>query len=135
MYKESIIGLQKIDCNCNDCVFMIRNVDRFKQSLIQHEKWQLDYFNTIKNNLLKKAKWWTEVAGKKAQEEGNKIKLAECVRKSKNLIGEAESMRFQFDKSTCSIQYGTCSKFSKDVSFIPNTCQLDTQQCFSHRRN
>lgn len=30
--------------------------------------------------------------------------------------------------------YGTCSKFNKPVSFIPNTCQLHTQQCFEHRK-
>ena len=31
-------------------------------------------------------------------------------------------------------QYGNCSKLNKPVSFIPNTCQIDTQDCFEHRR-
>ena len=30
--------------------------------------------------------------------------------------------------------YGNCSKLNKPVSFIPNTCQLETQDCFEHRR-
>jgi hypothetical protein len=32
------------------------------------------------------------------------------------------------------IHYGKCSKLKKDVSFIPNTCQLETQQCFKNRK-
>lgn len=32
-------------------------------------------------------------------------------------------------------QYGFCTKLSKSVSFIPNTCQIDTQICFEHRRS
>jgi len=30
MDKQSIIELQKIDCNCNDCKFMERDFDRMK---------------------------------------------------------------------------------------------------------
>lgn len=33
------------------------------------------------------------------------------------------------------INYGFCNKLNKPVSFIPNTCQLETQQCFKHRRD
>lgn len=33
------------------------------------------------------------------------------------------------------INYGNCTKLNKPVSFIPNTCQLETQQCFEHRKN
>jgi hypothetical protein len=33
------------------------------------------------------------------------------------------------------IHYGYCNKFGKDVSFLPNTCQIDTQECFKHRRD
>ena len=52
MDQESRIEFQKIDCNCNDCIFMVRDQERFKQSLEDHHKWQLDYFNTKKQNLL-----------------------------------------------------------------------------------
>lgn len=32
------------------------------------------------------------------------------------------------------LEFGNCEKFSKPVSFIPVTCQIETQSCFSHRR-
>ena len=31
MDKESIFELQKIDCNCNDCIFMIRDFEKKKE--------------------------------------------------------------------------------------------------------
>lgn len=33
------------------------------------------------------------------------------------------------------IQYGHCQKLDKPVSFIPNTCQIETQKCFVHRKD
>ena len=68
--------LQKIDCNCNDCKFMIRDFERLKY----HKE---------------------------------------------SLEGTGLMDRLAF---------GKCSKLNKDVSFIPNMCQLDTQDCFKHRR-
>ena len=32
------------------------------------------------------------------------------------------------------LEYGKCSKLGKAVSFIPNTCNPNNQQCFKHRR-
>lgn len=29
MDKESILALQRIDCNCNDCVFMVRDLEKY----------------------------------------------------------------------------------------------------------
>ena len=95
---SSIIELQNIDCNCNDCISMVRDLERFKKSKQWHYKIQLDYFNLIKE-------------------------------KTKD-----ETIRFEFDSSVVSINYGFCNKLEKEVSFIPNTCQLDTQECFKHRR-
>ncbi len=121
MNKESIIELQKIDCNCNDCVFMVRDMEKFKESLDRHHKWQWDYFNVLKDNLIKKAKWWKE----------QKNDLDKC----NNLLAEAAKMKFQFDKGEVSINYGRCSKLNKDVSFIPNVLQIETQECFKHRKD
>lgn len=70
MTKESIYELQKIDCNCNDCKFMQRDMSR------------------------------PPAKGQSAK-----------------------------------ISYGTCSKFDKPVSFIPAVCQIDTQDCFIHRKD
>jgi hypothetical protein len=119
--KQSIFELQKIDCNCNDCRFMIRDVEKYKASLDAHHTWQWDYFCTLKEKLIKKARWYRRI-------------FYDIVRWDA-LFTEAESMKFQFDRSTCAINFGTCEKFHKDISFIPNTCQLDTQDCFEHRRN
>ena len=32
------------------------------------------------------------------------------------------------------LQYGNCAKLGKPVSFIPNTCQIETQGCFENRK-
>jgi hypothetical protein len=99
---------------------MVRDFDRYKKSLELHEKWQFDYFNVLKNKLIEKAK--------QHKEKGNDDKYDFVMK-------EANSMRFQFNKSEALIQYGNCSKFnSKPISFIPNICQLDTQKCFENRK-
>jgi len=82
MDRESIIELQKIDCNCNDCVFMERDIDKYKS---------FDHLYT-------------------------------------NDMGKIE-------RPSHRVQYGRCLSFKKDVSFIPNVCQLHTQECFKHRRD
>lgn len=77
MDRESIIELQKIDCNCNDCKFMLRDFEKRK--------------------------------------------------KYDHLYKGAENASYR-------INYGNCTKLNKEVSFIPNNCQLHTQECFEHRR-
>jgi hypothetical protein len=120
MDKESIFELQKIDCNCNDCKFMVRDFEKFKQSIEFHHKLQLDYFNTNKQKLVAKAKWYR-------YEKGD-------LERWNDLLIESEKLNFVFDKSTACVNYGSCSKLNKDVSFIPNTCQSNTQECFQHRK-
>lgn len=119
MEKDSIIELQKIDCNCNDCKFLERDIERFKKSLDDHYRWQLDYFNTVKRNLYKKADYW---------------KRRGFIEKCDDIEQEADNLKFQFNKKEALINYGECLKFNKDVSFIPNVLQIDTQECFEHRR-
>ena len=76
MDKESIFELQKIDCNCNNCKFMVRDFEKL-------ELHKLSYKGTgLMDNL----------------------------------------------------NYGYCNKLNKDVTFIPNVCQSDTQNCFTHRK-
>jgi hypothetical protein len=123
MDKESIIELEKIDCNCNNCKFLSRDGERFEKSLQDHHRWQLNYFNTVKENLLKKADWWQNKKNPKYNYD-----------KGENVRKEALKMKFQFDRKEASINYGKCSKFDKDVSFLPNTLQYETQTCFEHRR-
>ncbi len=120
MTKESIYELQRIDCNCNDCGFMKRDFNRFKQSLEDHHQWQLDHFNAIKNRIIKKAKEWE----KKGETE-----------KQITLLKQAESMKFQFNKAECLLNFGNCDRFMKPITFISGICQLDTQKCFIHRKD
>lgn len=80
MDKKSIIDLQKIDCNCNDCIYMIRDFEKYKT-------WNHLYTN----------------------EKG------------------------QITQPSYRIHYGYCNNLNKNVSFIPNICQIETQNCFKHR--
>lgn len=119
--KESILELQKLDCNCNDCKFMVRDFEKFKTSTEFHYKMQLNYFNIIRDKLVKAANFWK--------------KIKNDLERYNDILTEADNMKFVFDKSTVSINYGKCSKFEKDVSFIPNVCQIETQKCFKHRKD
>jgi hypothetical protein len=80
MNLESTIALQNIDCNCNDCISMVRDIAKYKS---------FDYLYTEN--------------------------------------GRVTNPSYR-------IQYGNCAKLNKPVSFIPNILQLDTQNCFKHRR-
>lgn len=76
--KEGIMLLQQVDCNCNDCKFMVRDIDKMKS------------FNHLH-------------------------------------IGQ--------EKASHRCNYGQCTRFNKEVSFLPNTCQIETQLCFKHRKD
>jgi hypothetical protein len=49
MDKESIFELQKIDCNCNDCKFMVRDMATFNKWADFHRELQLLEFNKKKS--------------------------------------------------------------------------------------
>jgi hypothetical protein len=99
---------------------MVRDINRFKESVELHKKWQLDSFN-------KKVKRLIDKANEYKKQKNDLLKF-------NNLMVQADKMKFQFDKSTASINYGNCSKLNKAVSFIANQTQLKTQECFEHRR-
>lgn len=120
MDAQSTIELQKIDCNCNDCGFMMRDIEKYKQSLENHRVWQFNYFTVLKNKLIEKAKWW-------------KDKFYD-LEKWDSILTEADNMKFQFNRSEATINYGYCHAYNKEVTFIPNTCQIETQKCFKHRK-
>jgi hypothetical protein len=133
MNREGIIELQKVDCNCNDCIFLIRDTQKFKDALEQHKQWQQNYFDTIRQNLLNKADvYHTEF---ETQSIYSRKKHKYNQEKGDNLVREANKLRFQFSKKGCTTNYGKCDKLNKDISFIPNTLQFETQDCFKHRRD
>ncbi len=115
MDSESTYELQLIDCNCNNCIFMYRDLD----------KWQKNH--DIQKDI-KLAEF--ELEKEKAISEAN---LIEDEANRNGMLRVANKMKFQFDKSKL-MGYGKCSKFGKAVSFIPNICQLETQGYFIHRK-
>jgi hypothetical protein len=132
MTKESIIELQKIDCNCNDCKYLFRLLDKQNNVLNNDKISQEEIFylvkdkrsNDIKDNIgsLIKNKELIKNADVLINKQRNKLKVI-----------EGEKYGYQGQRTPC--LYGVCCKFNKEVTFIANTCQLETQNCFEHRRN
>jgi hypothetical protein len=50
-------------------------------------------------------------------------------------LEDALKLTFVYSPLTKPVNYGLCLKYDKDVSFIPNTFQLETQRCFLHRKD
>jgi hypothetical protein len=120
MTPESTYELQRIDCNCNNCGFMQRDFQKFQQSLNDHHAWQLDYFNGIRDKMIHSAIEWYRKGD---------------IEKHDAIMKEVSKRKFHFFRNECHLNYGNCLKFAKPVSFIPNTCQLETQHCFIHRKD
>ena len=116
MKRESLIELQKIDANCNDCVFLERDFEKFNK----WKEWRR--INQLRDFEIKKQKQ-IEVAKSLQDEKSREIELK-----------KANKLTFQFDSNGL-ISYGKCTKFNKEVSFIPATCQPQHQECFTHRKN
>ncbi len=116
MDKESIYELQRVDCNCNDCFFMKRNFETYAKWEDWNRRYQQQVFEKKREEAFKIAEACEDEVGKKT------------------LLIMANKMKFHFDKSSL-LQYGQCQKFEKQVSFIPMTCQIETQKCFIHRRD
>jgi len=114
------IELQKIDCNCNDCLFLERSLSKRQQHVDFHFNMQISAFNTKRIRLLERGEFWLRKGEKD---------------KAKALFNEARKMQFTFDEGSCSLHYGLCKKYNKQVSFIANTCQLETKECFIHRND
>ncbi len=116
------IELQNIDCNCNNCKHMQRDMETFAKWRSFHFDMQQEMFGkrktkAINDALALVATHPTEPSIKKAYNE---------------LLRKAWEMEFVFEKNK--INYGVCSLFDKSVSFMTDTCQLDTQHCFENRR-
>lgn len=107
--------LQNIDCNCNNCIFMIRDFETFDKWKEFRKELQLKDFNIKKQTAIR-------IASEHPDEISKKV-----------LLKKANKMTFQFDKSDL-ISYGKCKKLNKDITFIPNICQIETQNCFQNRR-
>lgn len=112
--------LQLIDTNCNNCIHMVRDLEKYKQSEQFHRKIQEDEFNA-----------WFE----KTRKDAYRLLRNYQEENAEALFFQLKKAKFQFDKSFCSVNYGNCSKLNKPVSFIPETCQPQNQNCFKHRKD
>jgi len=111
MTKESIYELQKFDCNCNDCAFLLRNVAKQELQNQFHANLQKQEFDRERNTVLFTAYTYRDKA----------------------II--STELKKTFKPMKPKMGYGFCKKFNlKEVSFIPNTMQTETQVCFVHRR-
>jgi len=116
------VDLQNIDCNCNNCIFMVRDSETYKKWLNWHK--YLDEKEFIRN----KAKAISD-----AQNHIDNAIDEHDLRSANGNMRVALKMKWQFDKKGL-IHYGNCEKFKKPVSFIPDLCQIETQKCFENRR-
>lgn len=105
---------------------MVRDLDRYKQSKEDHDRWGRITFNNKKQYLLSES----VKKRKRGIDEGKE----KYIKQADSLVKMANKMKYQFHND-CYIHYGYCNSLNKDVSFLPNTCQLDTQECFKHRRD
>lgn len=131
MDKQSIYELQKIDCNCNDCKHLFRLLDKQNNVLEKDKISDKEMFysaienksNRIKENInsLIKNKEFIEDVGRK-------------IYKLENKLSVLSKEKYGYQGKKAPIQYGVCCRFNKEIKFIANVCQLETQNCFEHRK-
>ncbi len=118
MDKESIILMQEVDCNCNDCGHFVRSIEALNASKKRHRQWAFLSILTRREN------FWEEA--QKALDKGKMDSYRDL------LLARS---RVTVDKSyRAGLVFGSCSKFGKSIITVPNVCQIDTQECFIHRR-
>jgi hypothetical protein len=132
MTKEFIYQLQRIDCNCNDCTFLFRWLEKQNIVLANDKVQQQDSFDLVKERKIQRAITNIEnIEKNRSLIRDAEFKIKEKVKHLKFI--EAAKHGYQGQKTP--IQYGICCKFQKTVTFIPNTCQTETQKCFIHRKD
>lgn len=104
---------------------MQRDLDKFNHWKQWNLVLQLKEFEKKKLKVINDAQGLLEIAIKNGVE--SEIKGA------RHVLEREKKMRFEFDKSSL-LHYGQCSKFKKEVVFIPDTCQVHTQDCFVNRK-
>lgn len=118
MTKESRYELQKIDCNCNDCIFMVRDSNKFDEVVKQDHADQEFLFANKKRRAIEKAQ----------------ITMKTNEAKGTIALKAAQDLKYAY-QGGIKLNYGHCNHFDKEVSFQPNVLQLETQTCFVHRRS
>lgn len=131
MTKESIYELQKINCNCNDCAFLERELDKLNQVVLEDKQSQQELFDLSKARKIRQVESDIE----NLQKHSGLIKNAQDkIERKKVYLAELKKLKHGYQGQKTPIQYGLCIKHLKEISFIPNICQVETQTCFVHRK-
>lgn len=132
MTKESTYELQRIDCNCNDCAFLQRLPDKLNEAVAKDRALQEDIFNLTKERKINKTLSDIE----NLERHRTLINNAD-----KKILGKKEYLdllrkkKFGYQGQKTQSQYGLCLRFEKYITFFPNSCQIETQFCFIHRKD
>lgn len=124
--KESLVLLQNVDCNCNDCIFMVRDVDKFKVAQARRREIMLEHFNAVNAKEIENL-----IDRETRRKEKDPAKLAQAIK-------AIEGRMFVYGAPHPQINYGNCTnpESGRDaINFLPTTFSGDTQQCFKNRRS
>lgn len=121
------LELQILDCNCNDCGFMLRDFNKLSEAKEIAYNGNKELFERWKKRKMQEAWDFNNSPTPPEGQVDNRFK------KCSNLIKEVRKREFVFSHDS-NIHYGQCKKFNKEVTFIPNILQLETQECFIHRK-
>ena len=117
--KESKYEEQKINCNCNDCIYLERDFIALEESKKRNRSYYAWSYKYRRCNKLKRAK--------------KALEGTETNQKRHDALLEERS-NLSLDTSFRSgLSFGKCRKLEKDITFIPNLLQIETQGCFKHR--
>lgn len=132
MNKDGVIELQRIDCNCNDCVFLTRLLDKLNAVVFEDRTTQEYIFTLTKQRKISKATNDINNIDKHRLLIKNADQKIAAKKEFIKIIGASV---FGYQGQRNQIQYGECSKLKKEIQFIPNILQLETQNCFQHRKD
>lgn len=107
-----------MDCNCNDCGFYVRNLEKYNAAIEEDKVSQFASFNWVKQRRI---------------DDANELKKTQP-EKAWHALDAAKKMSYSYRGQRNNVHYGLCTKFNKDRTILPNTLQLDTQECFVHRK-
>lgn len=130
--KENAYLLQRIDCNCNDCGFLFRWLEKQNIVLANDKVAQQDSFDLVKKRKIERTK--KDIANLEDNEDLIRD-AAEKIKRKKKYLKELEAAKHSYQGQQTPIQYGVCCKFGKPVTFIPSQTQIETQKCFIHRKD
>jgi hypothetical protein len=126
MTKEASYLRQCLDCNCNDCSFLIRDTKKLNKVKEDSYKEEIKIIETQKEKLLKSA--FQKINSGKEKE-------ASLIYRERHKIDNKKN-NLNVNTTHKDLQlYGLCILKNKEISFIPNTIQLNTQECFIHRKD